>query len=157
MKNYRLIGYDARVLTQKEFNDTKKAVDGIGSGHNVAAIVEFVPGKAEKQYSSRYVNTSAADNSEEFAFIEIRYKDTDGNNLVFTKAVTKEELEISDSKNVDAAAVIAAFGLCVKQSESAGKADKKLLSELSKENPLNEEKDDDIYSHYSVIKKYAGN
>ena len=157
VKNYRLIGYDARVLTQKEFNDTKKAVDGIGSGHNVAAIVEFVPGKAEKQYSSRYVNTSVADNSEEFAFIEIRYKDTDGNNLVFTKAVTKEELEISDSKNVDAAAVIAVFGLCVKQSEYAGKADKKLLSELLKENPLNEEEDDDIYSHYSVIKKYAGN
>ena len=156
VKEYRLLGYDARVLTQKEFNDTKKAVDGIGSEHNVAAIIELKRGTAEKQYSSRYVNTSAADNSEEFAFIEIRYKDVDGNNLVFTKAVTKDEIDGSDGKNVKAAAVIAAFGLCVKQSEYAGKADKALLKALIKENVLKEEDDDDSYSHYSIIKKYAG-
>lgn len=155
VKEYRLIGYDARVLTQKEFNDTSKAVDGIGSEHNVAALIEFKRGTAEKQYSSRYVNTSTADNSEEFAFIEIRYKDIDGNNLVFTKAVTIDEIDNAESKNVKAASIIAAFGLCVKKSEYAGKADKNLLKELTKENILTAEDDDDNYNHYSVIKKYA--
>ncbi len=155
VKEYRLIGYDSRVLTQKEFNDTEKAVDGIGSEHNVAALIELKRGEAKQQYSSRYVNVSASEKSNEFAFIEIRYKDTDDNNLVFTKAVTIEEIESAEKKNIPAAAVIAAFGLCVKDSEYRGKADKQLLKSLTKENILLNEDGSKPYSHYAVIKSYA--
>ena len=77
VSSYRLIGYEFRALTQQEFHDTKKATDGIGSGHNVVALIEFTRGKAQEQFSSRYVTSNVKEHTDEFAFIEVHYKSTD--------------------------------------------------------------------------------
>ena len=153
VSDYRLIGYDFRTLTQQEFHDTEKAVDGIGSEHNTAALIEFKRGEAKESYPSRYVKSSAADKSDEFAFVEVHYKSPDGEDLVYTKAITVDELKNAYQINIDMAAVLAAFGLIVKDSDYKGKADKKLLAQLLSELP----ETIDPYDHYCVIKKYLEN
>ena len=155
VKEYRLIGYDARVLTQKEFYDTEKAVDGIGSEHNVAALIEMKRGEAVRSYSSRYVSTNAVSNDQEFAFIEIHYKTPDDENKVFTRAVTIGELDGAGDKNMAVASLLAAFGLYLRESAYKGELDKamlnSMLSALDKNEQINTKEKD---SHFDIIRKY---
>ncbi len=155
VSEYRLIGYDARMLTQQEFHDTKKAADGIGSGHNVVAVIELKRGKAEKQYSSRYLNVSAVDHQDELAFIEVHYKSPEDENLVMTKSITVDSLEKAGHDNAETAALLAAFGLLVKDSDYKGTMNKQALSELVTEylrrNEISKPK---RYSHFDIIRQY---
>lgn len=156
VSEYRLIGYDARVLTQQEFHDTEKAVDGIGSEHNVVALVELKRGKAEQKYKSRYVNVDVTANDSEFAFVEVHYQSPEGENLVLTKSIMLSDIEHSDRNNVDTAAVLAAFGLLVKDSEYKGSMTGKELYELMKDRglrPESKEKEKD-YTHFGIIESY---
>lgn len=156
VNKYRLIGYDARVMTKQEFNDTEKAADGIGSGHNVAALIEFTRGKAEKTSSGRYVTAESQGNKDEFAFIEIHYKNPEDENLVMTKVITIEEFENAKSKNMPVITLLAAFGLVVKDSQYKGSADKEMLSNMVKEFEDNEDIDKKSkYGHINIIKKYC--
>lgn len=156
VKEYRLIGYDARILTQQEFHDTEKAVDGMGSEHNVAALIELKRGQAQQQYKSRYVNVTAADSNDEFAFIEVHYQSPEGENLVMTKSITLSDLQAAENRNLPAAALLASFGLMVKQSAYQGKMNgTKLLDMVSAlmkqqkiETPVH-------YSHLDIIRKFA--
>ncbi len=156
VKEYRLIGYDARILTQQEFHDTEKAVDGMGSEHNVVALIEWKRGKAEQQYKSRYVSVAAEDNSEEFAFIEVHYQSPEGENLVMTHSVTLADLKAADNRNMPAASLLASFGLMVKDSAYKGKmSGTKLLdmtSALLKQQHLDTPP---RYSHLDIIRKFA--
>lgn len=156
VSEYRLIGYDARILTQQEFHDTEKAVDGIGSEHNVVALIELRRGKAEQKYKSRYVNVDASGDDSEFAFVEVHYQSPDGENLVFTKSIMAADIEHTDKNNVDTAAVLASFGLLVKESEYKGDMTDKKLYELLKETGLRPEVKDkeNDYTHFGVIESY---
>ncbi len=154
VSSYRLLGYDARALTRQEFEDTEKATDGIGSKHNVAAVVQYKRGKAEQLNSSRYVTSQASSDSDEFGFVEVRYKTPEGENKVMTHTITPEEASGSTS-NAKVAALLAAFGLLVKDSKYKGSCSKEMLSELIGDI----EKDESIklkkkYGHLEVLKKY---
>ncbi|MBQ9461768.1 MAG: von Willebrand factor type A domain-containing protein [Clostridia bacterium] len=155
VSEYRLIGYNARMLTRQEFHDTEKAVDGIGSEHNVVALVEFKRGKAEQKYQSRYVKVSSGEANDEFAFIEVHYKSPDGENLVMTRSITVDELNSSPEDNADTAAMLAAFGLLLSKSKYSGSLTKDMLKELL-ESELKKHPDTEPlpYSHYAVIQKY---
>ncbi len=61
VESYRLIGYETKVMTEDEFQDTKKDAGEIGSGHTVTAVYELVLKEHE-------------DNAT-FATAEIKYKD----------------------------------------------------------------------------------
>ena len=156
VKEYRLIGYDARILTQQEFHDTEKAVDGMGSEHNVAALIELKRGQAQQQYKSRYVNVTAADSNDEFAFIEVHYQSPEGENLVMTKSITLSDLQAAENRNLPAAALLASFGLMVKQSAYQGKMNgtklldmvSALMKQQNLETPVR-------YSHLDIIRKFA--
>ncbi len=156
VSKYRLIGYNARALTQQEFHDTEKAADGIGSEHNVVALIEFKRGKAEQKYQTRYVTVSSDNTSDEAAFIEVHYKSPEGKDLVMTRSITIDELNSAPKDNAETAALLAAFGLLVSDSKYSGDLNKGMLKELL-ESRL---KQDGItepapYSHYAVIGKYV--
>ncbi len=155
VSEYRLIGYDARKLTQKEFNDTEKAADGIGSEHNVVALISLKRGKAERRYSSRYVTAAAAGSEDEFAFIEVHYKSPEGEDLVYTKAVTAAEIESAERTNIGTASMLALFGLLVKDSEYKGAATQEMLAKLLDEADKDgAESSADPYGHFAIIRKY---
>jgi Ca-activated chloride channel homolog len=77
---YRLIGYENRILAREDFNNDKVDAGDIGAGHRVTALYEVVPvGKAGRIDPLRYSRERDAlggpvSASGELAFIRLRYK-----------------------------------------------------------------------------------
>lgn len=73
---YRLIGYETRMLNREDFNNDRVDAGEIGAGHAVTAIYEIVPvGGATFNDPLRYQNERAAPSTaSEIAFLRIRYK-----------------------------------------------------------------------------------
>ncbi|MBI1186856.1 MAG: DUF3520 domain-containing protein [Alphaproteobacteria bacterium] len=73
---YRLIGYETRMLRREDFNNDRVDAGEIGSGHAVTAIYEIVaPGGRMFSDPLRYQRTPAPSaTGQEIAFLRIRYK-----------------------------------------------------------------------------------
>jgi Ca-activated chloride channel family protein len=77
---YRLIGYETRLLKREDFNNDKIDAGDIGSGHTVTAIYEIAPvGSPRFVEDLRYKQPAAsappaADGKAEYAFLKINYK-----------------------------------------------------------------------------------
>lgn len=76
---YRLIGYETRILNREDFNNDKVDAGEIGAGSSVTAIYEITPvgSKATLIDPSRYQQAPqpvSAGSSNEFAFLKLRYK-----------------------------------------------------------------------------------
>jgi len=75
---YRLIGYETRMLNQTDFNNDKVDAGDVGAGHTVTALYEITPAGSRAQMSDplRYRAPAADDRSaqSEIAFVKIRYK-----------------------------------------------------------------------------------
>ncbi|MFZ1103968.1 MAG: VWA domain-containing protein [Hyphomicrobiaceae bacterium] len=75
---YRLIGYETRLLKREDFNNDKIDAGDIGSGHTVTAIYEVTPvGSPKFVEDLRYKQPAAATPSEgkgEYGFLRINYK-----------------------------------------------------------------------------------
>src|SRR5882724_8509050 len=84
VSEYRLIGYENRLLRKEDFNDDKKDAGEIGAGHTVTALYEIVPpGKTAKLSSvdplkyQANPQPSAAQTSSELLTVKLRYKQPD--------------------------------------------------------------------------------
>ncbi len=75
---YRLIGYDNRLLEREDFNNDKIDAGEMGAGHTVTALYEIVTTDSEFRFTDplRYQDTASAtkSNSQELAFVKVRYK-----------------------------------------------------------------------------------
>lgn len=75
---YRLIGYENRLLKRADFNNDKIDAGEIGAGHTVTALYELTPvGSAARRVDAlRYANdeTQASADADELAFVRLRYK-----------------------------------------------------------------------------------
>jgi Ca-activated chloride channel family protein len=118
---YRLIGYETRLLNKEDFNNDKVDAGDIGSGHSVTALYEITPvaSKAQLVDELRYPKTNtklaATDNkNNEIAFVKIRYKlpDGDTSQLITTPVTTEQAYKTIDATPEDArfASAVAAFG-----------------------------------------------
>lgn len=77
---YRLIGYENRVLNREDFNNDKVDAGEIGAGHTVTAIYEIalVGSNGHKMSPLRYQDKLPEyDSTDEIAFLKLRYKDPD--------------------------------------------------------------------------------
>lgn len=78
VSEYRLIGYETRLLQREDFNNDKVDAGDIGSGHTVTAIYEITPkdSKAKLNDDLRYgaSETPAKAGADEYGFVKIRYK-----------------------------------------------------------------------------------
>ena len=77
VQEYRLIGYEKRMLKREDFNNDKVDAGDIGAGANVTAIYEITPtGSAGARIDPlRYANSSEpARRGDELAFLRLRYK-----------------------------------------------------------------------------------
>lgn len=116
---YRLVGYETRLLNREDFNNDKVDAGDIGSGHAVTAIYEITPvgSKAKLVDDSRYQKPAAQpdskNNTGEYAFVKIRYKlpDSDTSKLITTPVDSKVEYKQLAEVPNDAkfAASVAAF------------------------------------------------
>jgi Ca-activated chloride channel family protein len=76
---YRLIGYETRLLKREDFNNDKVDAGEIGAGTSVTAVYELTPvgSSARLIDPSRYQQTpqpTAAGAASEYAFLKLRYK-----------------------------------------------------------------------------------
>ena len=78
VKEYRLIGYENRMLKREDFNNDKIEAGDIGAGHTVTALYELtLIGQKGAVDPLRYQDGKAAANSasgSELAFVKLRYK-----------------------------------------------------------------------------------
>ncbi len=97
VKEYRLVGYENRLLNSEDFENDQKDAGEIGSGHSVTALYEIVPQEFEGDISDselRYQVVYIKESDQvlnEFGNIKVRYKlpDEDESKLI-TKVVTKD-------------------------------------------------------------------
>jgi Ca-activated chloride channel family protein len=138
---YRLIGYENRILADRDFNDDTKDAGEIGSGHTVTVLYEIVPLGLEAtlpqadgstgesptvdplKYQVPKQITPAAE-SGELATIKLRYKQPDGDTstkIEFPIANSDQNLEDA-SADYHFAAAVAEFGMILRGSPYKGAA-----------------------------------
>lgn len=74
---YRLIGYDTRVLRREDFNNDRVDAGDIGAGHQVTALYEITPVGSPARLTDplRYAEPlSQTTTGEELGFVRLRYK-----------------------------------------------------------------------------------
>ncbi|MGH6924049.1 MAG: vWA domain-containing protein, partial [Propylenella sp.] len=117
---YRLIGYENRLLDREDFNNDQVDAGEIGSGHTVTALYEVTPAGngAELVDNLRYQTAPAAGGGQsgEYAFLKLRYKlpEEETSRLIETPVTAANEVGASDggvaAREARFAASVAGFG-----------------------------------------------
>ena len=115
---YRLIGYENRILAREDFNNDKIDAGEIGAGHTVTAVYEiaFAGGKGQRVDPLRYQAGArvAEKQATELAFLRLRYKAPDGDkSKLIERPIAKTTLkrDLADtSEGFRFAAAVAGFG-----------------------------------------------
>ena len=118
VSEYRLIGYETRMLRREDFSNDKVDAGDIGAGHTVTAIYELTPAGsgAERTEPLRYQVAAPAGSTfkDELAFLKIRYKlPEEETSKLITRPVTLADAATSVEaapREARFAAAVAAFG-----------------------------------------------
>jgi Ca-activated chloride channel family protein len=139
VKEYRLIGYDNRLLAAEDFNDDKKDAGELGSGHCVTALYEIIPAGSAESHAKidelKYSKpTTESTNSTEMATVKFRYKDVkkqDTTSKLISQAVPNHvEIPEATSSNFKLAVGVSEFALLLRGSEYKGTASFKQAIDL---------------------------
>lgn len=125
VKEYRLIGYENRMLAREDFNNDQVDAGDIGAGHNVTALYEIIPiGQTGWLPESRYQAASAANDkaASEYAFINLRYKlPGQSNSILINRPVAVGSKPLAQGSNATRQAVAAAaFGELLRGGKYSG-------------------------------------
>jgi Ca-activated chloride channel family protein len=108
---YRLIGYEKRVLAREDFNNDAVDAGEIGAGANVTALYEITlkgaPGARVDPL--RYGNAPAEAKGTELAFLRLRYKAPEGGASKLIEEPLSARVAASPSERLRFAAAAAAF------------------------------------------------
>lgn len=139
ISEYRLIGYESRMLTREDFNNDRVDAGEIGSGHSVTAIYEIVPvgsgsasvdplryaspqPGAEAGSAAKSAAAPASAAAEELGFVRIRYKQPDGEKsaLIEHPVMTAAALGSVEAapQDVRFSVAVAAFGQKLRDADS---------------------------------------
>jgi Ca-activated chloride channel family protein len=120
---YRLIGYENRVLADRDFDDDRKDAGEIGAGHSVTALYEIVPagqkvdnGNIELKYSK--YEPSETNFANELMTVKLRYKEPEGSTsrLLSIGVLDRDASVEQASADLQFAAAVAQFGLLLRDS-----------------------------------------
>jgi Ca-activated chloride channel homolog len=127
VKEYRLVGYENRLLNEEDFENDKIDAGELGSGHTVTALYELVLTDSKKYGDDRlkYQTTSVNDyakETREIATIKLRYKKPDGYTSSLIEEVVTDEYKTlaQTSDNFRFSAAVAEFGMYLRNSEFKG-------------------------------------
>ncbi|GAB3575122.1 vWA domain-containing protein [Hymenobacter daeguensis] len=133
VREYRLLGYENRLLAAEDFNDDRKDAGELGAGQQVTALYEVVPVGAPETGSSsvdalKYQHTSPAASAPgtELLTVKLRYQEPQGSHSQLltlpVRNVRLGEPIAQASDNLRWAAAVAQFGLLLRGSRYAGSA-----------------------------------
>ena len=128
---YRLIGYENRILAAQDFNDDKKDAGEIGAGHTVTALYEIVPttatlkGVDELKYQQPAMEQASAPetpSSKETLTVKLRYKQPNGQTSQLLEVPLTDNGQSFESASPDLrfAASVAGFGMLLRCSPHKG-------------------------------------
>ncbi len=146
VKEYRLIGYENRLLNEEDFDNDKKDAGEIGSGHTVTALYEIVPADSKDFNNNlKYQKTELSENakkSNDLITLKLRYKAPDGfKSKLIEQTVKNNPIALNKtSNNFRFAAAVTEFGMVLRNSEFKGTSSFKQVIELA-ENAKGDDKD----------------
>src|SRR5258706_972618 len=130
VKEYKLIGYENRILNDEDFNNDKKDAGEMGSGHRVMALYEIVSisssstGISIDPLKYQVTDGKKKDFSDEMMTVKVRYKEPQGS----TSKLIARPVKWSDptiekmSDNLKFACAVAEFGLILRNSAHKAKS-----------------------------------
>jgi Ca-activated chloride channel family protein len=130
VKSYRLVGYENRLLADRDFNDDTKDAGEMGAGHAVTALYEIVPvgvdGDDDRsvdplKYQVRAERDRRPDSSEDWFTVKLRYKQPEGSTSRLLERVVRTE-SANPSADFRFASAVAGFGMLLRDSEYKGRA-----------------------------------
>ncbi len=115
---YRLIGYETRILNREDFNNDKVDAGDIGAGASVTAIYEITPvGSDARQIDESRYSPAPADaeaRADELAFLKLRYKTPCAAESTLITRPIKSDEKLADlntaSEAVRFSTAVAAYG-----------------------------------------------
>ena len=118
---YRLVGYETRVLNREDFNNDKVDAGDIGSGHRVTAIYEVTPKGSPAvlndplRYGKEEAATApSAGETSELAFLKMRWKKPNSDTSELVTLPVTDANAVADvnaaSADVRFSVAVAAFG-----------------------------------------------
>ncbi|MFT6925315.1 MAG: Ca-activated chloride channel family protein [Psychromonas sp.] len=134
VSEYRLIGYETRVLKRQDFNNDKIDAGDIGAGHTVTAIYEISlrgsanqsvdPLRYQSLLNKKQSNAEPIENSislNELAFLKLRYKLPEQSSsqlieIAINRADIKDTLQAT-SEAFQFSAAVAGFGQLLREGE----------------------------------------
>jgi Ca-activated chloride channel family protein len=127
VKEYRLVGYENRLLNEEDFENDKKDAGEMGAGHTVTALYELVTTNRHTDYvrKLKYQPTEVipeVPQSGELATIKFRYKKPDGDkSILMTEEIPQLVQPVSEtSDNFRFSAAVAGFAMLLRNSEYKG-------------------------------------
>jgi len=139
---YRLIGYETRMLKQEDFNNDHIDAGEIGSGHTVTALYEVTPPDSPSRLVDdlRYgVQPAAAEllpgEDGEVAWLRLRYKRPgEDKSRLIEQAVLAEAATTFDAASDEArfATAVAAFGQVLRQNPHVGAMDFDAVEDMAR-------------------------
>jgi Ca-activated chloride channel homolog len=126
---YRLIGYENRMLAREDFNNDKVDAGEIGAGHRITALYEVIPVGAKGRIESlRYgaQKQAASGTRGELAHVRLRYKQPDAEaSKLLEYSINKNAAVAMDKMSVDFrfATGVAAFGQLLRGGKYLGTFD----------------------------------
>lgn len=125
VKEYRLIGYQNRLLKDEDFNNDNVDAGEIGAGHTVTALYELTLAGHKGQVDAlRYQQKQVVSSNDELLQVKIRYKlPGETESKLISQVINKQQvLNDFDSASLDFkfATSVAAFAQKLKQSQYLG-------------------------------------
>ena len=136
VSEYKLIGYENRVMSADDFKDDTKDGGEVGAGQMVTVLYEIVPASGSEGASLRYqdVNLSDRARSDEIGTLAIRYKEPDGEKSVPEEyPLLSGESSLSE-RDLNFAAAVVMASLVTNRSSHMGEATLDRAIALAKEN-----------------------
>ena len=140
VSEYRLIGYESRMLAREDFQNDRVDAGEVGSGHRVTAIYEIslVGSGGERVPPLRYGSEKKPEpsaGSSEYAFVKIRYKlpESDTSTLVSQGVTAANEHDPIEQAPADVrfGVAVAGFGQLLRGSRYTGAFDYDQVIELA--------------------------
>ncbi len=132
VKEYRLIGYENRMLANEDFENDEKDAGELGAGHTVTALYEIVPAQEGEAVDRglRYQDSTAVP-SEEWFCVSLRYKEPGAqqSKRMEVPVIPQEQMQ---SENFRFASAVAEFGMLLSRSEFAGQSSFEQVLELAR-------------------------
>jgi len=136
---YRLIGYENRLLKREDFNNDQVDAGEIGAGHTVTALYEIslVGDSGQAMDPLRYgLTKTASGHNSELALLRLRYKAADGGASTLVEQPIRIKNMLADlastSDRYRFSAAVAAFGQVLRGGKWLGQFDYDQIIELAR-------------------------